>query len=318
MVLMQRHIGSQIDTNEIAMADPLGLASIFLACADTGGFSAAGRKLGMSRSSVGKAVGRLEAQLGVRLFHRTTRSQSLTEDGHVYYERAQRAVGELEAARVSLASGRHEPTGVLKVTAPVVLGRHCVAPLLLKLVAAHPGLKLAMSFTDLPVDLVEGGYDLAVRVSGAGATAGLMGRRISRQVMTICAAPAYLARRGTPQSRDDLASHDLLTYGRPESVRRWHLLDERGQAQDYTPAGRIRLDDLETLADAATLGLGLAWLPCWLVRDHLASGALVPVLPQLPSPILDIVALWPQGPFMPARLRAAIDLLAAELPALSD
>lgn len=297
-------------------ADPLSLASIFLACADSGSFSAAGRRLGISRSSVGKAIAKLEAQLGARLIRRTTRSQSLTEDGHIYYERARRAVIELEAAQAMLESKRHVPAGVLKVTAPVVLGRRCITRLLLSLTAKHAALKLAVSLTDRPIDLVEEGYDLAIRVGEVTHSDGLMGRRIGRQAMVICAAPGYLAVRGTPQSRADLAAHDLLIYGRTDGVRKWWLAETREEAQIFATAARIRLDDLDALADAAEMGLGLACLPSWLVRDRLEAGRLTQVLPNAPLLTYDVAALWPVGPYMPARLRAALDLLVAELPAM--
>jgi DNA-binding transcriptional LysR family regulator len=299
------------------MTDSLTLASIFLVCADSGGFSAAGRRLGMSRSAVGKSIARLEAELGVRLLHRTTRMQRLTDDGHVYYERAVRAVSELETARALLDSGRREPTGLLRVTAPVVLGRRCVAPMLLRLATQHGKLQLTMSLTDRPVDLIEEGYDLAVRVGQAPSGSGLMGRRIGRQQMTICAAPSYLQRRGIPRHREDLAAHDLLIYGRDHVVNRSWAPVENGHSEQIDSAPRIRLDDLEALADAATVGMGLASLPCWLIAERLREGALVKVLPELPRQSFDIYALWPQAPFMPMRLRAAIDVLVAEMPAAS-
>src|SRR6516165_7235837 len=154
--------------------DGLNLASIFLACADNRSFSAAARKLAKSRSSVGKAVARLEEQLGVRLFHRTSRSQSLTEEGQLYYEHARRALGELDAARSQLASGRREPSGVLRVTAPLSFGRKYVAPSLLRLIQEHPQLSLSMSFADRPVDLIDEGYDLAVRIGPSIDSAGIM------------------------------------------------------------------------------------------------------------------------------------------------
>jgi DNA-binding transcriptional LysR family regulator len=297
--------------------DPLSLAAVFLSCADTGSFSAAGRKLGLSRSAVGKAIARLEAQLGARLLHRTTRSQSLTEDGHLYYEHARRAVSELDAARAFLESGRREPAGMLKVTAPVVLGRRCIAPVLLRLAARHHALQLTLSLTDRLIDMVEEGYDLAIRVGHATNAAGLMQRRICRQHMLICAAPSYLERRGTPHSRADIASHDLLTYGRIDGKRHWWPPNARGDAQDIVAAARIRIDDLDALADATEMGLGLACLPNWLIGERLTSGALVHVLPDEPLLRYDVVALWPQGPFMPARLRAAVDCLVKEVPGLS-
>jgi DNA-binding transcriptional LysR family regulator len=289
------------------MTDLLGLASVFLACADSGGFSAAGRKLGLSRSAVGKAIARLEAQLGVRLIHRTTRTLKLTDDGHIYYERAVRAVAELEEARTILDAGRREPAGLLRVTAPVVLGRHRVAPILFRLAARHTDLKLTLSLTDRPVDLIEEGFDLAVRVGRLPNTSDLMGRRISQQQMTICSSPAYLQRRGMPVDQADLSNHDLVVYGRNAAVNLSGSPATNGTA-------RVRLDDLETLADAATIGMGLASLPCWLVADRIAAGTLVRVLPDFPRQTFDIYALWPKAPFMPIRVRAALEALVAELP----
>lgn len=296
--------------------DSLSLTTIFLACAESGSFSAAGRKLNMSRSSVGKAVARLETQLRVHLFYRTTRSQSLTEDGQLYYEHARRAMSEFELARIALASGRREPTGVLRVTAPLCLGRRRVAPLLLKLTGMHPQLRLAMSFDDRPVDLIDEGYDLAVRIGATADLSGIVGRRIGEQEMRICAAPEYLARRGMPRTRDELETHDLLIYARANNMRQWRLPDERGQIRTIAVAGRVRFDDLDALADAAAAGFGLAWLPSWLAREKLETGSLVEVLPHEPRGAFDIMLLWPQAPQMPVRIRQAIECLVADLPAV--
>jgi DNA-binding transcriptional LysR family regulator len=299
------------------MNDSLTLASIFLACADSGGFSAAGRRLGMSRSAVGKAIARLETELGARLINRTTRNQRLTDEGQIYYERAARAVFELEAARGILESGRREPAGLLRVTAPVVLGRRHVAPMLLRLATRHEKLKLTMSLTDRPLDLIEERYDLAVRIGQAPSGSGLMSRRIGRQRMTICAAPGYLRRRGVPKRREDLAAHDLLIYGRDQLVDRSWVSAGNGRLEQIDGAARVRIDDLEALADAAIVGMGLASLPCWLIADRIREGALEVVLPDFPRHSFDIFALWPQGPFMPMRVRAALDVLIAEMPAAS-
>ncbi|MEP9350786.1 LysR substrate-binding domain-containing protein [Xanthobacter sp. KR7-225] len=295
--------------------DPFGLTSIFLACVDAGSFSGAGRRLNLSRSSVGKAVARLEAQMSVRLFHRTTRSQSLTEDGQLYFDHARRAMAELEAARNALASGRGEPSGTLRITAPLTLGRHVVAPLIVRLAAAHPQLKVAMSFADRPLDLIEEGYDLAVRVGATIDASSIAGRRIGRQHMKICAAPSYLARRGQPATHGDLQEHELLLYGRAGTAPGWSLPGGQRQVQIIRSAGRVRFDDLDALADAAAAGFGLARLPSWLVRRRIEAGELVEVLPQADSSTYDIMLLWPKGPQMALRVRRAIDLLGAEMPA---
>lgn len=297
--------------------DGLNLASIFLACADSGSFSEAARKLNASRSSVGKAVARLERQLGVRLFHRTTRSQSLTEEGQLYYEHARRALGELGAVRSLLASGRQAPTGVLRVTAPLAFGRKFIAPSLLRLLQAHPQLALSMSFADRPVDLIDEGFDLAVRIGPSLDSTGIMGRLLGRQQMKICAAPSYLARRGEPQSLGELDDHDLLLYRRANFTRHWRLPDRRGNILTVGAVRSLaRFDDLDALVDAAVQGYGLARLPCWLVENHLTEGVLTEVLSEEPQATYDIMLLWPQAPQFPIRVRKAIDWLTKEIPQL--
>jgi DNA-binding transcriptional LysR family regulator len=295
--------------------DGLNLASIFLACADSGSFSEAARNLNASRSSVGKAVARLERQLGVRLFHRTTRSQSLTEEGQLYYEHARRALGELDAAQSLLASGRREPSGVLRVTAPLAFGRKFIAPSLLRLMQAYPQVTLSMSFADRPVDLIDEGYDLAVRIGPSLDSTGIVGRRLGRQQMKICAAPSYLARRGEPQSLGELDDHDLLLYGRANFTRHWRLPDGRGNVLTVGAGRRhARFDDLDALSDAAVLGCGLARLPYWLVEDRLKEGVLAEVLSEEPQTNYDIMLLWPQTPQLSIRVRKAIDWLTGEVP----
>ncbi|MBS7701908.1 LysR substrate-binding domain-containing protein [Chelatococcus asaccharovorans] len=295
--------------------DSLGLTSIFLACVDAGSFSGAGRRLNLSRSSVGKAVARLETQMSVRLFHRTTRSQSLTEDGQLYYDHARRAMSELEAARNALASGRREPSGTLRVSAPLTLGRHVIAPLIVRLAATYPQLKVSMSFADRPVDLIDEGYDLTVRIGPTTDSSSIAGRRIGRQSMKICGAPSYLARRGKPEAYGDLEAHELLLYGRAGAARGWGLPGGQQQVQILRSVGRVRFDDLDALADAAAAGFGLARLPSWLVKSRIEAGELVEVLPQDDRSTYDIMLLWPKGPQMALRVRRAIDLLAAEMPA---
>jgi DNA-binding transcriptional LysR family regulator len=193
------------------MSELLNGIGVFVAAVETGSFSAAAERLHLTRSAVAKTVGRIEARLGVRLFHRTTRTQSLTEDGQLYYERCVRALDEVRAAEAMLDSGRHEVVGRLRVSMPVLFGRRCVAPVLARLAAEHPKLALDLSFSDRLVDLVEDGFDLAIRNGPVGDGTGLMMRRIGLQRMTVCASPAYLATHGTPERLDALAAHHAVT-----------------------------------------------------------------------------------------------------------
>ncbi|WP_413206454.1 LysR substrate-binding domain-containing protein [Rhodospirillum sp. A1_3_36] len=295
------------------MATLLNGLEAFVSAVEAGSFSGAAERLNLSRSTVGKAIARMEDRLGTRLFHRTTRSQSLTDDGHLYYERCLRALEELRAAEQALEAGRREAKGRLRVSLPVVFGRDQVAPVLCQLTEVHPNLDLDITFSDRPIDLVEDGFDLAIRVGTLADEAGLMSRRIARIRMTVCASPAYLDRHGRPRGPDDLANHTALLYAHAGWIKPWRLPQPEGTPLDLLPRGRIRLDDLGAIADAAVAGLGLAWLPCWLIRDHGRAGRLVPLTEGFPQLVTEVHALWPQAPWMPTRVRVAIDALATAL-----
>jgi len=297
------------------MIDRLDGIAAFMAVAEAGGFAAAGTRLGLSRSAVAKAVARLEGRLGARLFHRTTRSLALTDDGQIFHERCARGLAEIEAGRAALETGQRQPTGRLRVTLPMLLGQRCAAPILLDLARAHPRLDLELSFGDRPVDLVEEGFDLAVRNGRLPDVAGLRSRRLAVQRMAVVAAPDYLSRRGAPATLDDVAGHDTITYGRRGQGRRWLFPQGDGRIRELPDHARLHLDDLAAAADAAAAGMGLAWLPAWLVADRVAQGGLVPVLADVVPMTFETHALWPAGPHLPLRVRLAIDALAAGLPA---
>ncbi|QDF08223.1 LysR family transcriptional regulator [Myxococcus xanthus] len=296
------------------MMDRLGGVFAFVQAVEAGSFALAAERMGLSRSAVGKSIARLEERLETRLFQRTTRRQSLTEDGQAFYERCVRALAELEAAETALDSGRRAPTGRLRVSAPVMFGRHCAAPLLRELVLQHPGLELEIAFSDRMVDLVEEGYDLALRVAPLADHAGLTARRLGVQTMSVCAAPGYLKRHGRPKTLEDLGQHDAVVYGRNGVNKPWRFPDEQGGEQRITVQARLRFDDVETIMDAAVQGAGLAWLPRWLIAEHLRGGRLVEVLETQRPYGNEIYAVWPQSKHVTSKVRAAIDLLVARIP----
>jgi len=298
------------------MTDRLAGIHEFVAVVEAGGFAAAAARLNLSRSAVGKTVARLEARLGVRLCHRTTRALSLTDDGQAFYERCVRVLAELEAGEAALESGRLEPSGRVRVSVPVVFGRRCVAPVLYDAARQYRQLKLEIGFTDRPVDLVEEGYDLAVRNGNLRNEAGMMTRTLARQRMTVCGSPAYLAARGKPIALEDLIAHETIAYARGGGTTPWTFPDKNGAAVEARIESRIRLDDLEAISDAAAAGMGLAWLPCWLIRERVASGELVRVLDDRSATEFNSSAIWPQAPFLPSRVRVLIDALAGRLPAM--
>ena len=296
------------------MSDRLGGIAAFVQVTESGSFALAAERLNLTRSAVGKSIARLEQRLGVRLFHRTTRSLSLTEDGQTFYESCLRALRELETAAAALESGRQTVSGRLRVSMSTVFGRHCVAPILLDLARRHSGLELDLSFNDRPVDLIEDGFDLAVRGGNVPDQSGLMMRRLGEQRMIVAAAPAYLAQHGTPQRLADLAEHEGVVYGRGSHTKSWLFKGPEGKLVEQLIRCRLRLDDVEALVDAAISGAGIGWLPCWLIAPHVKSGALIPVLSPDLSVGYPMYAVWPQTPHLPLRLRVAIDALAAQLP----
>jgi DNA-binding transcriptional LysR family regulator len=297
------------------MRDRFEGVQIFAEAVEAGSFAKAAERLSLTRSAVGKSIARLEERLGVRLFHRTTRTQSLTEDGQQYYERCARAIEELRASESLLESGRREVVGRLRVSMPVLFGRRCAAPILRAYARQHPKLELELSFSDRQVDVIADGYDLAVRNGALGQGSALQGRRLVSQRKVLCAAPAYLeARGGAPGALSELAGHELLTYWRNDYGVPWRLADETGVLVDVPVTSRLRFDDLEVIVDAAVEAMGLAWLPDWLVRSHVAAGRLVELWADRPSAMMECYAVWPATQYLPLRSRLAIDALVAELP----
>ncbi len=282
--------------------------------AEVGSFAAAADLFGLSAPMVGKHVRALEERLGARLINRTTRRQSLTEFGRIYYERCKLVLAEADAADALADELLGVPRGPLRVSVPVLFGRRCVVPVLLKLARLHPELELNLSFSDRPVDLIEDGFDLADPQRRHRR------RRRADQPPRCPSAhdgvrsPAYLDAHGVPRTIAELEAHHAIIYSRSGRARSWQFPQGDGAPISVTPKSRLRLDDLEAITDAAVAGMGLAWLPCWLVRDHVASGALVRVLADAPNIAFDSHALWLQTPHLPLRIRLAIDALAAELP----
>ncbi|RWQ34051.1 MAG: LysR family transcriptional regulator [Mesorhizobium sp.] len=297
--------------------DRLTSMAVFVKTVDLGSFAATAAALDLSGPMVGKHVRFLEERLGVRLINRTTRRQSLTDFGRAYYERCRLVIAEAEAADALAADQLSEPRGKLRVTMPVHFGRRCVAPILLELAQQYPSLELDLSFSDPLADLAEDGCDLAIRTGNLEDQAGVMARRIARQRMVVCASPSYLEMHGWPQQIGDLGSHQAIIYRRSGRVVQPWLFPRNGQpALEVMPVSRLRLDDLDAIADVAAAGMGLAWLPYWLVRERIQAGALVPLLPEQPGFLYDAYALWLQTPHLPLKVRLAVDALAAGLPRL--
>lgn len=291
--------------------DQMSGVAIFVEAARTGGFSAAAERLGISKSAVGKSIARLEHRLGTRLFYRTTRRSSLTLDGETYLASCASALDEIAAAEAALDAGRFKPRGRVRIDMPGAFGRGVIFPVLIEIAKTEPDLRLAVSFTDRIVDLVEEGIDLSIRIGPLQDSTGLIARKLTEQTLVICASSRYLAARGTPTSLDDLQSHDCIVGMRREAPATWVLLDGNGATTHLVPPQTHQIGDANAICAAALADCGLSLLPGWIVRDHLASGALVAVLDGYFSRI-DVHAIWPRTRHLVPRVRYVVDVLVAK------
>jgi DNA-binding transcriptional LysR family regulator len=293
-----------------------GMATL-LAFAETvrhASFAGAAREMGLSPSAVAKSVARLEAELGLRLLHRTTRQVSLTGDGAELYERCRRIVEDMEALREEAQGVRGAPRGTLRVNLPLVYGREVVVPKLAALTRRFPELSLELSFSDRFVDLVRDGLDAVVRV-GKLADSTLVARRIGTQDMLLVASPAYLKRHGTPAHPDQLTNHECLAFRMPSSgrPRPWQFRQGRRDIE-FTPAARYVLDDGEALARAATEGMGLIQLPGYMAVAAIQAKRLAEVLADFRPPPLPISLVLPSARRMTPRIRVLVEALASAAP----
>lgn len=268
---------------------------VFVSVADLGSFTAASERLNLSISAVSKSVARLEARLGARLFNRTTRRMALTEAGQTFYRTCTAVLCDLEQVELALSAEQGEPYGHLRIDLPASYGRLHVLPLVLDFVKQHPRLLPHVSFSDRFVDPVQDGIDIVVRIGGADAWPAALGHRyIGAQRMIFCAAPAYLAHHGVPQTADDLEHHHCVGYGQNDGlVGPWYFKGRQpGEMERRIMHPHIAVGDGEGEVMAALAGLGIAQLPTWLAGQHVASGALVEVLPDLATDGQPMNLVW--------------------------
>jgi len=268
----------------------------------------------------GRGCSRPLLRLGARLFHRTTRSQALTDEGQRYYERCRRALDELEAAEAAVQAGREEVVGRLRMTCPELLGRRCVGPVLLALAGEHPCLVIEAHFSDRPSHLIDEGLDLAIRSGPLPDSTQFAARLLGHQWMGVYASAGYLATHRRPADLADLADtrdqHTFVLYGSDGWAKPWLFTRADGRLFELEVTPRFTANSLEVLAQAATEGMGLVRLPTWLAAPAAASGTLEQVFEEAVPFGYPLHALWPQLRSMPTRQRIVIDTLALRLPDL--
>jgi DNA-binding transcriptional LysR family regulator len=286
----------------------------FVAVANLGSFTAAAEELGLTKSAVGRAVSRLEARLGAKLIHRTTRRLTLTTDGQTWLEHCMTALTELDDGESALKLARDVPAGRVHIDVPSAFGRLFVMPRLIDLAVRYPALTLAVSFTDRRADLIGEGIDLAVRIGALDDTPDLVARSLGVHPLVICGAPHYLATRGTPTSPTDLAKHDCVTGWRHAHHVSWLLKQPNGIVAPHVVPVKHEIRDFEMVLSAVRSGLGLAQLPLWLVADDIHRGKLVTVLDGMSGGEQPVNLLWPRTQTLPARVRVVIDELIRNAP----
>ena len=251
--------------------DRLAAINVFVAIAEAGSLSAAGRRLGMPLSTVSRYLAVLEDQVGVRLITRTTRELALTESGRHYLESCRRIVAELEAAELRLAGEHQEPQGELAVTAPVVFGRLQVLPVVVEFLRMFPRVTARLLLVDRTVDLIEEGLDVSVRI-GALPNSSLIATRVGSIRLITCASPAYLASRGRPSSPQELRNHDCISFTALSPVERWSFAGPKPQRVNLHP--RLTVNTVEAAIDAAVAGLGITRVLSYQAARPVADGSL--------------------------------------------
>ncbi|MYM63844.1 LysR family transcriptional regulator [Pseudomaricurvus sp. HS19] len=284
----------------------------FVETVRTGSFTAAGQRLGLTGSAVGKSVTRLEARLGTKLLHRTTRRLSLTPEGQTYFDGWVSIMGEVQGLEDAVVMGSGQIAGRLHLQLPAAFGRRHVMPILLQLTREHPRLDLSVNFTEHRVNLIEEGIDLAVRIGELANEADLVAKRLGRQRLVICASPDYLATHGVPVSPAELMQHDCLIGSRAAGLASWPLRGGKGETLAQLIHVRHEFSDGDVMVSAALAGAGLSQLPTWLIHEHLATGALVPVLEEYVGVEMPIHAVWPRSRYLKPGQRVLIDALVAD------
>lgn len=289
----------------------LRLLRSFAEAAKHRSFARAAAALRLSPSAVAKNVARLEQQLGLRLFQRTTRRVALTQEGEAFYRRCSRVLDELHELELLTAGAVKEPSGTLCIDVPITFGKKVVVPLVADLARQHPGLNLEVTLSDRYADVIGSGVDAVVRV-GKVKDPGLVVRRIAEQQLRVYGSPDYLARNGRPRKPADLDKHDCIVFHLPTTGRSrpWEFV-VKGRALAMHPESRYALNEGEGLVSAACAGLGLIQVPDIMAAEAAEAGTLEEVLAGFRPKPMPISVVFPTHRQMPPRLRVFIDALAA-------
>jgi len=292
--------------------DRLAVMATFVKIVEAGSLSAAARTIPASLTSVSRQVAALEESLGTQLLRRTTRSLALTEDGRLFYDRAKVILGEWADMEFALSSGRSEPSGRLHISAPVLMGKTMLAPMLPAFLARHPAVSIDLLLIDRAINLVEDDIHVAIRV-GRLPDSQFIARKLADVHMILCAAPDYLARRGPPQTPEELNHHDCLVFSEIPGAAEWSF-QFSGHRKAIAVSGRFSANNLDALVSAAINGVGIARVPSWQVTGHIAAGRLQRVLENYERPPAPVHLIFQHTKLSSPKIRAFLDYLTDQWP----
>ncbi len=282
----------------------------FAKVVETGSFVRAAERLGVSVSAVSRQVSELEAHLDARLLNRTTRRLSLTESGRVFYERSIQLLADLDEAEQSASAGAVKPRGTLRISCGTTFGARHLAPAIAEFIARFPAMRFDVELSDRATDLVDEGFDAAVRIGAIGSQ-NLVGRKVGETRLVCCASPDYLARHGEPKSPEELSAHACLTYEYALLKNVWPFRDQDGRDRSIKVTGPVHANSGRFLAALAVAGVAIVIEPDFVVRPEVQAGRLVPILRRFEVPPGNIYVVYPSRRHLSAKVRAFTDFLSA-------
>ncbi len=279
----------------------------FVYVAESGSFTQASKKLAISTAQVSRQISALEKRLKIKLFYRTTRKVSLTEEGHIFYQHCRGVLDGLDAAEQAITNLQSKPQGKIKLTAPVTYGEQQILPLMNDFMQKYGDLEVTAYLSNQQLDLIEEGYDLAIRL-GKLNDSSLIAKKLGSRTNYVCASPAYIERYGCPHSLSELDQHSCLLG----TLDYWHFKDT-GRDRNIRVTGRLRYNSGSALVDAALKGLGIVQLPDYYIEQHLAQGTLVTLLDNYRAPDDGVWVVYPQNRHLSPKIRLLVDYLAEQL-----
>lgn len=281
---------------------------MFIAVMETGSFTAAAQRLDVSHGQASKLISRLERELGVTLLRRSTRSLTPTEVGRAYYEQIRQLIANYDALNDSVRNSSNTPSGILRISAPVTFGTLQMPDILIEFAHRYPDIELDVRFADRLVNVIDEGFDLALRI-GKLDDSSLIARRLCDIRIVLVASPAYLSARGIPDHREQLDGHDCVVDTNFREPYLWPFLDENKQIITQPVKGRMKFSNAEVCLNAAIAGLGISRLPAFVVGEALKTGKLQTVLSSSEAPPLGLYAVYPPAKYIAHKSRALIDFL---------